>query len=162
MSHNPQLDAYQALFPRTKASVITTDFSKLEKRVMQQLKARPELKDRYQKAMYYGTSIHNMWDEISKHTRIETMPRYLFSFDPARNNQLIKTKIQTSDELQATLNAHPKLTHISCDAQGGYWLILKGPHHHRSAFLHTRWHPISLKRLPKPIRVHLLIDPLVG
>lgn len=158
---HPQVMGYQSLFPQASASVITTDFSKLEKHVMQQLKARPELKDHYQKAMYYGTSIHNMWDSWYKQG-VDVMPRRVYSFDPAMNNKVITTRVQTLAELQEVLDNNPSFTHISCVQDGKHWLIHKGPVSAKSSTQHGKWKAISVKRLPKPIRMLLVIDPLMG
>lgn len=157
---NP-LQTYKALYPQS--AVITTDFSKLESKVVANvLKGRTFGKSQLAKwqqcfgdAALYGTTIHQMlFDEI------HIMPRRLYSFHPARNNQVVTTQVQTLEQLQEALDLNPDFTHISAVNDGKAWLIHKGPITGRSATRHSEWKGISVKRLPKPIRMHLVIDPL--
>lgn len=160
-----QIDAYRSLFPK---AVLTANYSKLEQHVLANLVNNPAYDQAIKDAVTYGTSIHQsfgpsrkgMWRDWYK-TGIEIMPRLLFSFDPAMNNKIIRTSVQTTAELQVALNEHKHLTHISCVSDGKHWLILKGPVSHNSAIKHSKWKPISFKRLPKTLRMLLVIDPLM-
>ena len=156
-----QLQAYQSLFPHIQASVITTDFSKLENRVIVNALKHRGMGKAFSKAMYYGTSIHNMWDDWYKQG-VDVMPRRVYSFDPAMNNKVITSRVQTLAELQEVLDNNPSFTHISCVQDGKHWLIHKGPVSAKSSTQHGKWKGISVKRLPKPIRMLLVIDPLMG
>lgn len=162
MDHRyPPLPAYQPLF--NSSSVITTDFSKLENRVMvNALKHRSMGKSHMKQwercaidALTYGNAFHHFAiDELTL-----TMPRHLFSYHPARNNQITHTKIQTNTELQEALDFNPDFTHISCDYEAKYWLIFKGPVTSRSATNHDRWKDISTNKVPKTVRaMRLLVE----
>lgn len=149
-----QFDLYRSQYG--KSSVHTFDFSQLEKRVRDRLLAHPNATKQFKNAVYYGTSIHQMvFDELSP-----TMPRRLFSFHPARNNQIVETSVKTLADLQEALDLNPDFIHISAVVEGKFWLIHKGPIKGNSATDHSRWKDISVKRLPKTLRTLLLISPL--
>jgi hypothetical protein len=151
---------FQSLFPH--GSVITTDFSKLENRVMANALKHRGMGKSFKDAVYFGNSIHSqLWDDwYSK--GIDVMPRRLYSFHPARNNQVTTTNVKTLADLQEALDLNPDFIHISCVQDGKHWLIHKGPVSAKSSTEHGRWKPISVPRLPKPIRMLLVIDPLMG
>lgn len=88
------------------------------------------------------------------------MPRVLFSYHPARNNQITRTKVQTLADLQEALDLNPDFTHISVVNDGKAWLIHKGPVTSKSATNHSKWKALSYKRVPGTIKTLLLIQPL--
>jgi hypothetical protein len=146
--------AYQSLFPQ--ARIATVDFSKLEQRVLKKMANHPNAAKAFKDAVTYGQSIHyTIFDELSF-----TMPRQLFSFHPARNNQIERRTVVTLADLQEAMDLNPDFTHISVVNDGKHWLIYKGPVTGKSASQHNSWKPISFNRLPKPIRTRLLIEPL--
>lgn len=159
MHHNPQAQAYKSLFPQ--ARLLSTDFTKLEKRVMDKLLANPNCAEKFKEAVRTGQSYsYHVFDDYKQ--GVDVMPRRVYSFDPAMNNKVITSRVQTLADLQEVLDNNPSFTHISCVQDGKHWLIHKGPVSAKSSTAHGKWKAISVKRLPKPIRMLLVIDPLMG
>lgn len=151
-----QAKAYKSLFPNVP--VYSPDFNKLELLVTSRM-GKSHMK-RWERcamdAITYGTSTHR----IMINEDISTMPRTLFSFHPARNNQIVRSMVNTLAELQEALDNNPDFTHISEVNGGKHWLIHKGPVTGKSAANLNVWKRISFKRLPKPLRMRLVIEPL--
>lgn len=159
MSHNPQVQAYCSLFPQ--ARVTHMDFSTLEDRTVATLlhsqgkSITVAAIQQFKNAVRTGRAYSCFDPYLLK--GIQKMPRHLFSFHPARNNQIVHSTIQTNTELQEALDDNPDFVHISCDPGGQYWLIHKGPINARSATAHARWKDLSTKRVPKPVRAFKLL-----